>query len=157
MTAALLALAEVPGAWLRGSVPAYALVNAAHILGIGLLVGAVAALDLRLMGAVRTLPAAPLAALLEKVAGVGLLVAVGTGLLLFSVRPAAYLGNPAFLLKLGLVGAGLLNVLVLRLGPGWRALQAGAPPSAAVRIGAALSLAVWIGALLAGRWIAFVD
>lgn len=157
MTAALLALAELSGAWLRASMPAYALVNALHILGLGLLVGAVAALDLRLLGAVRTLPAAPLAALLERVAGAGLALALVTGLLLFSVRPAAYLGNPAFLLKLGFVGAGLLNVLVLRFGPGWRALASGARPSAAVRIGVAFSLALWIAALLAGRWIAFVE
>lgn len=45
---------------LRGSVWAYPLVNAAHILGVALLVGATVPLDLRLLGAWRSLPLGPL-------------------------------------------------------------------------------------------------
>ncbi len=64
------ALAAFPGAWLRGSVIAYACVNAAHILGLGLLIGAVTALDLRLLGAFRQVPLGPLADMLARIAGV---------------------------------------------------------------------------------------
>lgn len=151
------ALAAFPGAWLRGSVIAYACVNAAHILGLGLLIGAVTALDLRLLGAFRQVPLGPLADMLARIAGVGLGIALLTGLLLFSVRPQAYLANPAFLAKLALVGAGLLNVAVLRASRAWRPLRAGAAPGRAVKAGALLSLACWIGAVLAGRWIGFVE
>ena len=36
-------------------------------------------------------------------------------------------------------------------------MMAGGPISAGVKFSAALSLAIWTGAILAGRWIAFVD
>ncbi|MCR0984679.1 DUF2214 domain-containing protein [Roseomonas populi] len=141
---------------LRRSAVLYPLVNAAHILGIGLLIGAITALDLRVLGAFRAAPLAVFGPPLVRVAGAGVALAVGTGFLLFSVRPAEYAANPAFLLKLGLVGLGLVNVLALRLGSGWRQALAGGPVGAAVRGGAVLSLLLWVGAVLAGRWIAFV-
>ena len=151
------ALADLPGAWLRGSVPAYALVNAGHILGLGLLVGAIAALDLRLLGAFRTVAVAPLAGMLERVAGAGLILALVTGLLLLSVRPAAYLANPAFLAKLALVAAGVLNAGLLRMSRDWRGLSDGAPVTRRIRLAAAVSLVIWVSAVICGRWIAFAE
>ena len=52
---------EVLGGWhgaalLRGSGPAYAAVSGAHILGIGLLLGAALPMDLRLIGAFSRVP-----------------------------------------------------------------------------------------------------
>ncbi|WP_376089792.1 DUF2214 domain-containing protein [Roseomonas sp. CCTCC AB2023176] len=145
----------VPAA-LRRSSSLYAAVNAAHIIGIGLLLGAIATLDARLLGAFRRTPVAAIGPPLVRVAGTGLGVAIATGALLFSVRPAEYAANPAFLAKLALVALGLLNVAALRLGPGWRHALAGGDLTAAVRLGAAASLGIWIAAILAGRWIAFV-
>lgn len=74
MTAALLEpLGHWPGAlWLQRSGTAYLLVSAAHILGIGLLVGAILPLDLRLLGLLRAAPLAVLAPFLTRVAGCGL-------------------------------------------------------------------------------------
>ena len=141
---------------LRQSPALYPLANAAHILGIGLLIGAIATLDLRVLGAFRPAPLAVLAPPLVRMAASGLVLALVTGFLLFTVRPAAYAANPAFLAKLGLVAAGLLNVLVLRRGAGWRQALAGGAVGWPVRLAAALSLLVWTGAVLAGRWIAFV-
>jgi hypothetical protein len=151
-------LADWPvAAALRRSVLLYPLVNAAHIIGIGLLLGAIATLDLRLLGAFRRVPLPLLAPPLVRVAAAGLLLALASGFLLFSVRPQAYLDNPAFLAKLGLVALGLANVALLRLAPGWRRALAGGAPGAAPRLAAGLSLLAWIGAILAGRWIAFID
>jgi len=153
---------EAVGQWplaegLRQTVVAYALVNAAHILGLALLIGAIATLDLRLLGAFRAAPVPVLAAPLTKVAATGLLLALGTGVLLFSVRPLEYAQNPAFLTKLALVTAGVINALVLRAGPDWRLTLAGGTPTARVRIGAALSLLIWTGAIVSGRWIGFLQ
>ncbi|WP_426956300.1 DUF2214 domain-containing protein [Muricoccus radiodurans] len=134
----------------------YAAVNASHILGIGLLVGAIATLDARVLGAFRRAPLAVLGPPLVRVAATGLAAAIGTGLLLFSVRPAEYAANPAFLTKLGLVALGLVNVLMLRIGGGWRRALDGGSVEAAVRAAAAASLILWVAAVLAGRWIAFV-
>jgi hypothetical protein len=151
-------LAEWPVAVaLRRSAVLYPLVNAAHILGIGLLVGAIFTLDLRILGLFRHAPMAVLAPPLVRVAATGTMLALFSGFLLFSVRPAAYAVNPAFLVKLLLVAAGLLNILLLRLGQGWGHALAGAPAGAAVRIVAAASIMLWLGVILAGRWIAFLD
>lgn len=145
----------VPAA-LRRSTLLYAAVNASHVIGIALLFGAIATLDARLLGAFRRVPADVLGPPLIRVAGIGVALAVTTGALLFSVRPAEYAANPAFLAKLGIVVLGLANVALLRVGRSWRGVMSGAPIPSRVRIAAAASLALWIGAILAGRWIAFV-
>ena len=145
-------------AFLRGSVAAYALVNAAHIMGIGLLFGAIATLDLRLLGAFSGHPVAHLGPPLRRVAAAGLALAVVTGVLLFTTRPLAYAANPAFLAKLGLVALGLLNVALLaHSGRHWQAALAGGPVHPAVRGAALASLLAWAGAILAGRWIGFLQ
>jgi hypothetical protein len=139
---------------LRGSVTLYMLVNAAHILGIGLLAGSILPLDLRLMGVLRSSPITVLAPFLVRVAATGLAVAVLTGFLLFSVKPVEYAGNPAFLTKMGLLALGLVNVVVQHRG--WSAALNGEDISVKVRMLAAASFAVWTSAIVAGRWIGFV-
>src|SRR5690606_41238837 len=65
---------------LRQSDIAYLLVNAAHIGAIGLLFGAIAALDLRLLGAARAVPLAAAGPYLARLAAGGLLLALVSGL-----------------------------------------------------------------------------
>lgn len=141
---------------LRRSATLYMLVNTAHILGIGLLVGSILPLDLRLMGVLKDGPIAVLAPFLVRVAATGLAVAVLTGFLLFSVKPLEYAGNPAFLTKMGLLALGLANVVVQHRGAGWRVALSEEDTSATVKLLAGMSLAIWIGAVVAGRWIGFV-
>jgi hypothetical protein len=143
--------------FLRDTTVAYAAVNAAHIFSIGLLVGAIITLDLRVLGLFRDVPVGHLAGPLSRVAAAGVGLAVATGFLLFSVRPAAYAANPAFLTKLSLLALGILNALVLRANRGWRAAVAGHPARGSVKAAALLSLLIWIGAVLAGRWIGFLQ
>jgi len=85
---------------LRSSLVMYPIINALHILGISMLVGGVIAMDLRIVGF------SPVAgrrenADLRAIAGVGFVLAVTTGALLFSVRASDYAQNSAMLLKLG--------------------------------------------------------
>lgn len=141
---------------LRRSPIAYPLVNAAHILAIGLVVGAIATLDLRLLGLFGRTPLPAIAPPLARVAAAGVVVAMVTGLLLFSVRPAAYAENPAFLAKIGLVTLGVANALILRRSAGWRRAAGGGAIGIGPRLGALASLAIWCCAVVAGRWIAFV-
>jgi hypothetical protein len=152
------ALAEWPVATLiRRSAIAYPLVNAAHILGLGMLFGAIATLDLRMLGMFRAQPVSLLAPPLRRMAAGGLTLAAVTGFLLFSTRPQAYLGNPAFLLKLGLVALGALNALALHRAAAWRTAMAGGAVDMRLKVAAVLSLACWVGAVLAGRWIGFLQ
>lgn len=140
---------------LRGSEYIYPLVNAAHILGIALLIGTIAALDARILGFARAVPLADAARLLLPFTIGGLVLAIATGLALFSVKPAEYWSNPVFLTKLGLIGAAIVNASSLRLRPAWRAALGGGATTSPLRFTAALSLLLWTAVLVAGRLIAF--
>jgi hypothetical protein len=141
--------------WLKSSRYIYPVVNAAHILGLATLFGSILGLDLRLLGAFRSVPAPPIARLLPRIAAFGLGAAIVTGALLFTVEPQDYAGNPAFLTKAVLVGAGTAHALYLRRTRAWRALAQGGEIGAGLRVSAALSLTIWTAAILAGRFIAF--
>ncbi|WP_029354334.1 hypothetical protein [Bosea sp. 117] len=149
-------LASWPGAtWLRGSGTAYLVVNAAHILGIGLILGAILPLDARLMGIGRA-PLGVVGPLLSRAAAVGVGLALLTGFWLFTVRPIHYAGNAAFLAKLALVALALVNVAIQHANPAYRRALAGGAVSVGVRTSAAASALLWLAALLAGRWIGFL-
>jgi hypothetical protein len=141
---------------LRGSGDLYAAVNAAHILGLALLIGSILPLDLRLAGGFRRIPAAALLSVLRPVAMTGLLTAAITGAALFTVNPADYLTNPAFRLKIALLLLALVNVIVIERSPAFRGVRGGGEPSLVLRSGAVLSAGLWIGVLVAGRWIGFL-
>jgi hypothetical protein len=140
---------------LRRSATLYLFANATHILGIGLLLGAILPLDLRLIGVLRKGPIAVLAPFLVRVAATGLALAIVTGLLLFSVKPTEYAANPAFLTKLGLLAFGLANVGFQHRSRTWLTLRQGGKPDTVVRVLAGLSFLTWLAALVAGRWIGF--
>ncbi|MBX9910545.1 MAG: DUF2214 domain-containing protein [Beijerinckiaceae bacterium] len=142
-----------PVAALRTSTIAYPAVNALHIIGLGLLLGAVVALDLRILGWRRRPNWRDEAMDLGRLAALGLALALVTGLALLSVRIGRYLENPALWLKFALIALGLANALWL----GRHLRLSGSEPSVAIRLGAAVSLAVWPAAIFAGRWIAFVE
>jgi hypothetical protein len=136
--------------------PIYPLASAAHILSIALLVGSIAALDLRLLGCARAASLAAWPDWLARLSTVGFGGALATGFLLFSVQPAHYLGNGAFGLKLVLIMCAAANALAVRRSDAWRALADGVMPGPGIRIAAALSLVLWASVVVAGRWIAFV-
>lgn len=134
----------------------YVLANAAHILSIGLLIGSIVPLDLRLLGLFRNAQLAVLGPFLSRSAMIGAVLSIMTGTALFTVNAVEYATNLPFLLKLGLLAAGIANALLVHANPGWRvALETGKSPLS-VKVGAALSLLIWTSAVIAGRWIGFV-
>jgi hypothetical protein len=102
---------------LRASLWLYPMVNAGHVIGMGLLFGAIVPLDLRLLGLWRALAVAPLARVLIPTAAAGLLLAAANGALMFASRPLDYIGEPLFGLKLGLIALALANALALQAAP----------------------------------------
>jgi hypothetical protein len=139
---------------LRLSTFAYPVVNTAHIIGIALLFGAILPLDLRLLGAWPSIPPAVLARVLIPVAICGLLLAMATGALLFSVGAVRYAGLGVFQLKMLLVLAGTANALLLR-----RSLVLAESGGLPLRVmgAAGLSIALWLGVITCGRMIAYMD
>ena len=145
------AISAWPGAsWLQQSATAYLFVNAAHILGIAVLLGAILPLDLRLLGFFRRFPVEVLVPFLVRCAAAGLSLAVLMGAWLFSVKPDEYLANAAFRWKLVLLALALVNIGLQHGGAGLLHM------SPAVRVRAGISLCLWLSVLVAGRWIGFV-
>ena len=135
---------------LRQSRWTYPAVNAAHILGIALLVGAIVPMDLRLIGLWRgELPLAAVMRLLRPIAAFGAALAVATGILLFVVQAKEYTLVRLFFVKIGLVVFGLLHAL------SWGGRLAAAPRHRQQGAGA-ISLAVWITALVCGRMLGYL-
>lgn len=141
---------------LRRHQTAYLILNAVHIISIGLLVGAIMTLDLRILGLFRQFPVSALAPPLSRVAATGVVLAMLTGAALFSVRPIAYAQNPAFLVKLCLIAVGLGNALLLNRSRSWQFAVGDGPIPRSVRLAAILSLILWISVVIAGRWIGFL-
>lgn len=143
---------------LRGSVWAYPLINAGHILGAALLIGSIVPLDLRLICLWQSVPLAPLWRVLIRTAGFGLGLAIVCGALLFITRATEYAGSSLFIGKMVIVAVGTVNALTLHLNrPDDRTLSQRATSTlpARFRIAAGVSLAAWLSALTLGRLIGY--
>ena len=156
IAAALLAGLEgsALGEWARTSRWGYAAVNAGHILGIALLVGAMVPLNLRRLGLFGSVSQPALAGVLVPMAIAGLTLAIATGLTLFAARASEYASLDVVRVKLALVAFGAASALFLHARYGMRMERAS---SASRALHATLSLALWIAVIGAGRAIAFVD
>ena len=136
----------------------YPIVEIVHILGFVVLVGGVSLFDVRVLGFARALPVDLLwrHLLPWSLASVGLVVPAG--LLLFSADPHSLVNNPAFQLKLGLIGCAGINALLFHLGPyrGVARWNVASPAPAAARVQALLSILLWIAIICCGRLLAYV-
>jgi len=142
--------------WVResSSLLAYPTVLAAHTVGMSLLVGANAALDLRLLGVAPQVPLGPLAVMFRAL-WTGAALSIASGLLLFGADASTKGATPVFLVKLGLVAAALVVARRLRrtiYRPGTNAV---AIPLSAKALAVA-SLLLWAGAITAGRFMAYL-
>lgn len=138
--------------WLRFSRWGYATVNAVHVFGIALLVGAIVPLDLRLLGFWSSIELDPLYRILSRVAATGLAVAIASGLLLFAVRASEYAALDLFLTKITLVGAGAIFAVTVHL-----AVDLPRLALARRHLVGAISLLLWPTVLVCGRLLAFVE
>jgi len=143
---------------LRNSVWLYPLVNAGHILGIALLVGSIIPLDLRLLGAWRSVPLAPVWQVLTRTSAAGFFLAAGFGFLLFMTKATEYASSGLFISKMVVIAAAIVNAVVLR-----RVVPAEisgiepqvGPPPPRLRLAGGISLAAWLLALTLGRLVGY--
>ena len=137
------------------SILAYPTVLFLHTAGLGLLVGASAVVDLRLLGVARTVPLEPLGRFFG-VMWLGFWINAVSGVLLLIADASTKLINPVFYIKLLCVGLAMtclwrIDRTVFR---GAAADGAGIPRG--VQALALASLVFWIGATTFGRLLAYV-
>ncbi len=136
--------------WIASHAFAYPALEVLHIFGIGLLLGSLVLLELRVWGVAPELPLRPLARLSLSVtlAGFGLIAC--SGLLMFAAQPLELLANRAFLVKLALVSLAGLNAA-------WfHARGSLARCDGLARAQTVLSTGLWLAAIASGRWIAYL-
>lgn len=143
---------------MREALWAYPATEALHILGIGLLFGSIAIVDLRLMGLGRRLPVSALTAFAVPWSLAGFVLAATTGLLMFTAHVAEFITLPVFMLKMGLILAGGINAAILHTGVlrDTRAWDTGTPTPLAAKVAGGLSIALWIGVVACGRLLAYL-
>jgi hypothetical protein len=125
-----------------------------HTLGMGLLVGASAAIDLRILGAARNVPISRLAGFFTVIWS-GLWINVVSGVALLIAYPTKALTNPLFYLKLVGVAASVWLVLRLRKDVLRAPRIDDAEPVRKAKQLAAVSLALWVATIAAGRLLAY--
>lgn len=146
------------GGLVRDSSYLYPLLEAVHILGIGLLIGPAFTFDLRLTGFGHRVLSVPTAARhLLPVSHLGFAIAVITGIALLSAQATVVAGTGAAPWKAGLLVLACANVLVFHLGV-YRRVEtwAKAPVTPiAAQVGAGISIIAWTGVIFAGRLLAY--
>jgi hypothetical protein len=143
--------ASPPASLLRTSFYLYPIVNALHIVAIGALITTATLMDLRVLGLGRAIPAAVVLRYLRPLAIGALILALLTGLALFSVRPLDYIAMPVFQVKLALVAIATLNALAFEFLDRRRDGQ-----GTGLKAMVITSLILWPTVLLCGRFIGFV-
>jgi hypothetical protein len=144
------------GEWVRGSesMLAFPTIIALHAIGMGLLVGANAVVDLRVLGFAPGVPLSSMESFFP-VMRFGFWLNALSGLLLLAAYPAKALTNPVFYIKLGLIAVALVETRIIRN----RFLRNPNLDRAPVPLGGRLmaggSLALWARAVTAGRLLAY--
>jgi hypothetical protein len=146
------------GTSIRESTYAFPIIETVHVLGITLLVGTIAVVDLRLLGILfRREKVSSVVRQLLPLTWSGFVVMFASGLLLFWSEAEKAYANPVFRIKLALLLLVGLNPLIFhstvyRSVASWDDTPV-APRQA--RVTAILSLTLWSATIVAGRAIAY--
>src|SRR5687768_960094 len=143
---------------IRESLYLFPFIEAAHVIGLTMVFGTIAIVDLRLLGlaSVRR-PFAAVASDITRWTWAAFALTVTTGVLMFSTNALAYSQNVQFRIKMALLVLAGLNVLAFNLTAGrsvqrWN-LEKAAP--LAGKLAGGFSLLLWIAVIFLGRWVGF--
>lgn len=134
---------------LKSHVWAYPALEVVHIVAIGLLLGNLVLLELRVFGMGAALPVKPLARLSLGLAATGFFLAAISGLLMFASQPEELLANRIFTLK-------MLILLVAACNAGlFHARDSLSKMDTMARVYMVISTVLWLSVVTCGRWIAY--
>jgi hypothetical protein len=142
--------------WVRDSPSLFAFpgILSLHTIGMGLVAGLSAAIDVRVLGAASGVPLSELRRL-RQVLWFGFWLNAASGVLLLIGYPTKAFTNPLFYVKLALIVAGVIaQRRIERRVLGDTSLDFTAVPAGG-RVLAAVSLVCWAGAIVSGRLLAY--
>jgi hypothetical protein len=143
--------------WIRESpsVMAYPLVLFLHTLGLGILVGVNAAVDLRVLGFAPRLPMRPMTGLFPLMYA-GFWINAASGVVLLAIDATTMPFNPVFIIKMTFIVLAVVNVRILRKHVFGDPFGEERPTPMSGKILACTSLFLWAGAITAGRLTAYL-
>jgi hypothetical protein len=139
----------------------YPSIETVHIVGIALLFGSIAVLDLRLLGLGRNLPVRQLAKHVLPWTTASFLLIVPSGFLMFTAHAGDFISSPVFVIKMCLIlaaglNAALFHAIVFPSVDVWDSQEMRRlPPPPSARVSAAASLLIWISVIACGRLLAY--
>jgi hypothetical protein len=143
---------------IRDSLLLFPLLEAVHVIGLALVFGTIAVIDLRLLGVASAQRSfSRMASDIMTWTWAAFAVTALTGVLMFITNAAVYFNNIYFRAKILLLVMAALNVLVFELTARRTVHQWDESPSAPPigRAVATVSLVVWVSVIFAGRMIGF--
>ena len=143
--------------WVRESTSLFAFpgILLLHTIGIGLVAGVNAGIDLRILGLASGLPLAPMEKFLP-VLWVGFWINAASGIVLLVADAATKLVNADFYVKMLFIVLAVINLRLLKTRVFSDPLLDKKPLSMNAKILAVTSLICWLGAITAGRLMAYV-
>lgn len=146
------------GDWVATSTWGYPILLSCHAIGLAVVAGSLAMVDLRVMGCFPGLEISPLRSLI-KLAWVGFIVNLISGFSLFAGQATYFINHPAFLIKitcisLALVSSARLQSLLKQHADDW---DGGGIVGSNAKILALSSLLLLCAAMIAGRLIAYIE
>lgn len=152
--------ASAPAVAIRNSVALFPLIESLHVVGLTLVFGTIAVLDLRLLGLASTRRAfTAVASDVLPWTWVAFAITVVTGVLMFATNATTYYPNAYFRAKIALLALSGVNMMLFELTARRTVGEWDREPSAprAGRIVAAVSLTVWVSIIVLGRWVGFTS
>lgn len=143
---------------IRDSLYLFPLLESVHVVGLALVFGTIAIIDLRLLGLASTKRSfRRMASDILKWTWAAFALTAATGALMFMTNASVYYSNFFFRTKMVMLVLAGLNMLFFELTAGRTIHRWDKEPSAplAGKATAALSLVLWITIIFMGRWIGF--
>ena len=143
--------------WVVGSSSVFAFpsILLLHTIGMGIVVGINAGIDLRILGFAPALPLAPMERFLP-VFWVGFWINAVTGVVMLAADATTKMVNPDFYVKMVFIALAVINLKILRNRVFGDPLIDKAPFSMNAKLLAIMNLVFWLGAITAGRLLAYV-
>jgi uncharacterized protein DUF6644 len=143
---------------IRNSLYLFPMLESIHVMGLAIVFGTIAIIDLRLLGLASTgRPFRKLASDILKWTWMAFTITFITGGLMFTTNATVYFHNPVFRAKMAaLLLAGInMGIFELTTGRTSRQWETSSSPPAAAKRAAVISLVLWISVIFLGRWIGF--
>jgi hypothetical protein len=143
--------------WVTGSssIFAFPMILLLHTIGMGVVVGINAGIDLRILGLAPALPLAPMEKFFPLL-WIGFSINAATGTILLVADATTKLTNPDFYVKMVFIGLAIVNLQMLRSRVFRDPFIDKKPFSSNAKLLALTSMIFWLGAITSGRLLAYV-